>query len=394
MLPDDKARALPSSPTGLRRLVAVAPFLDKGAVKELMRWPMEMPDGSRQLLSTHTELSKVLGGVTLEEHPQILAIAQPAFDEPSTNDGSDDEHLEPEHIGLHAKMIYAEHTAGSSLWLGSPNLTNRAWKRNAEAIVRVDSSDSRGTDMLSNGIAALIERSTLIEPGDLHAPNKELTVADRLAAARNEAAARLAKARQRLSPNGAVLIECLEAQQPSDHEIHFSCGQIKGALTEWPLGCLTVAFPARCSAIQSDCINCRLVLGNEALRWVQVVSFDPELDLDERDAQVLGEYLGSSQMLTWIHSVLSGFSDGDEGGRWDGSREPSRGKGRSTSVLPTLEQALRLWLRDRSRLDEVDKILTLRRHAASETEESDMQELERFASTWSVLRSGLRDSGV
>lgn len=392
ILPDDTGRTLPSPPSGLRRLIAVSPFLDKGAVQALMRWPMGMPGGSRQLLSTRSELSRVLGGVTLAGHPEMLALAEPAFDEPSPVDGSDDDELEPERIGLHAKMIHAEHAAGSSLWLGSPNLTNRAWTRNAEAVVRVDSVDARGSDILTGGISALIERSTLIKAEDLQALTSEPTIAERLAAARNEVAARLAKARQRRLPNGVVLIECAETPGPNDPEISLLCSQIKSTLTAWKPDDLALAFPPLSAAIESDCINCRLELQGAALSWVQVVLFEPALDLEERDARVLGEYLGSRQMLTWIHTVLSGFSDGDEGGRWDAPRERGRSRSRSTVglELPTLEQTLRMWLRDRSRLDEVDKILKLRRHAASEAEESDQRELDLFASTWDVVRAGLR----
>jgi hypothetical protein len=132
------------------------------------------------------------------------------------------------------------------------------------------------------------------------------------------------------------------------------------------------------------------------MSWVQLVRFEPALDLEDRDARVLSEYLGSRQMLTWVHTVLSGFSDGDEGGAWDALREPGRGRtrARTDSELPTLEQALRMWLRDRSRLDEVDRILKLRHHSAAQADQSAQQELDRFASTWDTIRVGLRGAAV
>lgn len=396
MLPDESGRALPLPPSGLSRLVAVAPFLDKGAVQDLLRWPFVAGGGSRQLLSTRSELTKKLGGVTLVGKPQLSALAEPSFDAPAPADGADDDELERERIGLHAKLIHAEHAAGSTLWLGSPNLTRRAWTRNAEAVVRVDSTNANGSELLVSGLAALLERATLVQPDELQALTNELTVADRLAAARNHVAAQLAEARQRRRADGVVVMQCVETPPPKDPEITLQCGQIKGTLTAWPPGARTLEFSPVSAAVESECINCRLELQGVSISWVQLVRFEPSLDLEERDARVLGEYLGSRQMLTWIHTVLSGFSDGDEGGAWDAPGEPGRGRGRATagSGLPTLEQALRMWLRDRSRLDEVDRILKLRHHSAAQADQSAQQELDRFASTWDTIRTGLRGAGV
>lgn len=396
MLPESSGRALPLPPSGLRRLVAVAPFLDKGAVQDLLSWPFEVAGGSRQLLSTRSELARALGGVTLVGNPELLALAEPSFDAPAPVDGSDDDELEPERIGLHAKLIHTDHAAGSSLWLGSPNLTRRAWTRNAEAMVRVDSTDANGSELLASGLAALLERATQVRPDELQALTNELTAADRLAVARNYVAAQLAEARQRRRPDGLVMVECAEPPSPSDPEISLQCGQIKGTLAAWSPGARALDFPPVSAAVESDCINCRLELEGVAMSWVQLVRFEPALDLEERDARVLSEYLGSRQMLTWIHTVLSGFSDGDEGGAWDAPREPGRGRIRTTAgfELPTLEQALRMWLRDRSRLDEVDRILKLRNRGAAQAEDSAQQELDRFASTWDVIRTGLRGAGV
>lgn len=394
MLPDDSKRALPMPPSGMRRLVAVAPFLDKGAVQDLLRWPCQLSGGSRQLLSTRSELSRVLGGVTLEGRPELLALTEPSLEPPALADGSDDDQLEPEQIGLHAKFLYAEHAAGSTLWLGSPNLTRRAWTRNAEAVVCVDSTGANGAELLASGVAALLERATLVRPQDLQTSTSELTVTDRLAAARNYVSAQLAEARQRRRPEGGVLMECVKSPCPEDQEISLQCGQIKGMLTAWEPGGETLEFAAVSAAVESECIHCRLELQGEAVRWVQLIPFEPSLDLEERDARVLSEYLGSGQMLTWIHSVLSGFSDGDEGGPWDARRPSGRHKLKARFELPTLEQALRMWLRDRSRLDDVDRILKLRRHSAAQENDPAQQELARFASTWEVIRTGLRGTGL
>jgi hypothetical protein len=394
MLPDDVGRALPLPPSGLRRLVAVAPFLDEGAVQELLGWPIEGAASCRQLLSTRNELTRALGGVRLLGDPELLALAEPSFDAAIPTESADDE-LAPERIGLHAKMIHAEHASGGSLWLGSPNLTRRAWTRNAEAVVRVDSTDVNGIEILASGLAALLEKANLVRPDELQAISKPLTITDCLSAARNQVAAQLAVARQRRCPSGLVMVECDEPPLPNDAEITLQCGQIKGALTAWPSGVRSLKFPSVSGAVESECIHCRLELQRAELSWVQLIRFEPHLDLEDRDAQVLSEYLGSRQMLTWIHAVLSDCSDGDEGGTWDSFGEPKRPKGSAPDdfEFPTLEQALRMWLRDRTRLDEVDRILKLRHHNAAHADQSGRQELDRFASNWETIRIGLRGAG-
>lgn len=392
MLPGDVTRSLPKPIPQLQRLVAVSPFLDKGAVTELGRWPRRDENTRFQLLSTRAALEGVLREGGKLAGYELLALAEPGLETAPDAPMSDDEAIEADRIGLHAKMIYADHATGHTLWLGSPNLTLRAWTRNAECVLQLEAQDRHGADLLRGGLEALLDCADTIEDEALDGSVSAPSIEDRLALARNAVAAQLAIGKQRRTPSGGVVVECDQVPRPADAKISLHCGQMKGVLTEWSRGATSHVLAA--GGVDSDCLHCRLELDGVTVSWVQVVSFEPALDIEQRDAEVLSEYLGSRQMLSWIHSVLTGYTDADEGGRWDDdpARAPIRlYKSQVTHLeLPTLEQALRMWLKNRSRLDEVDRILELRRRSAGgDQTDAEREHLERFATTWRVIRSGL-----
>jgi len=73
-------------------------------------------------------------------------------------------------------------------------------------------------------------------------------------------------------------------------------------------------------------------------------------------------------------------------------------KGASTIAgLPSIDQALRMWLRDKSQLDEVDRILQIWSHRlampnriADDADFEVASHLQSFSRSWQALRKGLR----
>jgi hypothetical protein len=411
MLPGDTARAMPSPPPALQRVVAVSPFLDKGALAELAGWPLPAGGSRRLLLSTRSALSDIcLAGGKLDAFDDLLALAEPELGsihevvEPTDGEphfiseaaDSTDEALEPDSVGLHAKMIYAEHAAGSTLWLGSPNLTRRAWTRNAECVLRLDSADKTGATTLHDGIEAFLECADTIDPHTLQTAAGEETARQRLAEARNTVAARLYGATQRMG-DGMVFVDCHSAPHPDDPDITLYCGRMVATATVWLRGTPKHVFVGRDDpGVESACVRFRLCLEDHAVEWLQLVPFVPTLNLLQRDGQVLSEYLGSKQMLAWIHAVLSGYAGGDEGGAWDAKAHTPTQRGAARVALarlglPTLEQALRIWLKDRQRLDEVAGILEMRRYNNSDRPmDPEIEErLNQFSASWRILRDVL-----
>ena len=200
--------------------------------------------------------------------------------------------------------------------------------------------------------------------------------------------------------NNSLLIKCSPLPHPDATDISLSCGPLIGEPVAWPRDKMRFEFAGAAALIsRSDCLRIRLYLDNASVEWLQVVPWDPPLQTD-RDNAVLSEYLGPRQMSSWIHDVLNGYSDGDEGGSWDTPRQkaPPAHKGAAAILgLPSIDQALRIWLKYKSKLDEVDRILQIwsqRRKsslsAPSDIDKSVENHLQSFSRSWQALRKGLR----
>ena len=402
LLPDTPDRAIPVPKDPPIHVLAVSPFLDAAAVAEVSRW-----GGSgvrRQLLSTRMALENLSPQARsiLSQFDELLALPAPDHEIVLGNAGTDtEEQVAADQIGLHAKMLFVEHAKGSTLWMGSPNLTSRAWTRNAECYAEIhvkESTVDAGVRLLA-GIHAFAEMAEEIKLDSLAKQKEEITAEQRLSEARNQVAARLAGAVQRAGRNSSLVIQCNPPPHPEATDISLSCGPLIGEPSAWPHQKMLLEIAGAAELIaRSDCLRIRLSLENARVEWLQVVRWDPPLQTD-RDNAVLGEYLGPRQMSSWIHDVLNGYSDGDEGGPWDTPRKKALPTGKGASVmlgLPSIDQALRMWLKDKSKLDDVDRILQIwsQRSKSSWAAPSDLDKvvenhLQSFSRSWQALRKGL-----
>lgn len=406
MLPDDKGRAFPTAPEGIRRLIAVSPFLDGGAVAAIGRWGDS--GTNRSLLSTRPALAPLArqAGQPLKSFTSLLVLpATPESQE--TLEGLQEESTDValEARGLHAKLLWAEHSGGATLWLGSANLTQRGWMRNAELVAEVE-VERRGKATaaveLEEGISAFQDCGEEVKEKDLllDAPDTA-TDLDRLEEARRTVAARL-EARQILGGDQTVKVYCSAAPHPEDLDIKLSVGPVASALTEWPRGEAEIVLAGASGEAPTELLAVQLELNDETLSWTQRIAFDPPLSaarLDQRDASVLADWLGAAGMLAAIRGLLDGTSDGDgDGGRrWDDLDEPggrgpgSRGPAPVTDA-PTLEQALKAWMRDPRRLALVDQLLAMWPRAGTDRHEQVARaRLDAFRRTWTTLRASLRE---
>ncbi len=403
MLPDTPDRAIPVPKDAPARVLAVSPFLDSAAVAEVAGW-----GGSgvpRQLLSTRLALENLVPHARnkLAQFDELLALPAPDHEIILGNPGTEvEEQVAADQIGLHAKMLFIEHAKGSTLWMGSPNLTSRAWTRNAEcyAEIHVREPKADAGKRLLEGIHAFSEMAEALKLDSLAKQTEEITPEQRLSEARNQVAARLAGAVQSGGHNNSLLIKCSLLPHPDATDISLSCGPLIGEPVAWPRDKMRFEIAGAAALIaRSDCLRIRLYLDNASVEWLQVVPWDPPLQTD-RDNAVLSEYLGPRQMSSWIHDVLNGYSDGDEGGSWDTPRHkaPPAHKGAAAILgLPSIDQALRIWLKDKSKLDEVDRILQIwsQRRKSSPSAPSDIDKsvenhLQSFSRSWQALRKGLR----
>ena len=400
-LPDTPDREIPKPPTDLHRVLAISPFLDVKAVAEIAGWGGE--GVVCQLLSTSMALAKlaVQGRSSLEKFNVLLTLPAPDHEIIlGSVSGSEDEQIAADQLGLHAKILFAEHAKGSTMWFGSPNLSSRAWMRNAEcyAKVHIQNPTSEAGKQLREGLDAFVELASPIALKALDGVGTEITPEQRLAQARLQVATRLNSAAQTVGKNNALVIRCQGMPHPDESDILLSCSPLTGQHVAWPQTHMNLEIIGAANSVSaSDFLLVSLTLDGHNVEWLQIVPWNPPLG-EGRDEAVLSEYLGPRQMLSWIHDVLNGYANGDEGGAWDAPRAKGRPRGNGAGIvlgLPSIDQALRMWLKDKSQLNEVDRILQIwtkkRKSSVIPSDEEDVEiHLQRFSRSWQTLRKGLR----
>jgi hypothetical protein len=406
-LPGMAERGFPNQIPNTTHVLAVAPFLDGGTIAAVASWGGA--GVTRQLVSTRTALDAVAtqSQSHLAKFDALLTMSPPDHEVILGSEStSEEEQIAADQMGLHAKLLFVEHIAGCTLWMGSPNLTGRAWSRNAECYVHISVPKpikDAGMELLE-GLSAFVRLAKPVFLEDFEGLDAERTEEMLLSEARVQVAARMTKAVQCQGKNQSLLVQCIDFPHPDANDISLFCGPLTGQAMPWPAGVrqLEIAGASHCAS-PSDCMRVRLQLGNTEVEWLQVVPWNPALT-EERDTVVLSDYLGQRQMLSWIHEVLNGYADGDEGGAWD--RPPGKVKTASSGKaavlgLPSIDQALRIWLRDKTQLDEVDRILKIcnqKRKSNSQKGGSDEKlieaHLQKFSRSWSTLRKGLKGDGA
>ncbi len=395
MLPEDTDRGFPPSPSKVRRVLAVAPFLDGKTIRRLRSWT----DQTRTLLSTVPELGK-LSSQSAKPLDGFELLALPGT--PEESEAPPDEDSAPldaslDSRGLHAKLLWAEHAGGATLWLGSPNLTQRAWNRNAEAFAEVGvqlRGGAKAAKDLYEGLETFRKMARLVDLGDPEDETPEDDDRERLEVARRQVATRL-RAHQRHDERKITIIKALERPpHPENPHISLTVGRLGGNLVRWPRDAIAVALPETDASADADLISVRVSLNGQSQSWTQLVPFDPPLPLT-RDSDILREYVGAFGVLSWIRDVLDDTIDSDGGGPWD--KKPAhhpRARRPSVSIatdVPTVEKVLRAWMRDPSRLDSVDRILSTVATSppATEDDAEARRHLEAFSRSWKTLRAGL-----
>ncbi len=381
---------LPKPAVPPARILAVSPFVDHAALSALQGW---REDRKATLLTTRAALDKLFpDGRPPHEGLHLSTLPGPDLTEPveGTAAADDDASLPLDQIGLHAKILLAESADGFDLWTGSANLTDRAWTRNAECNVHLRASKPYevAAGNLLGGLEAFLQLAETVVASQLGREPAKDSAEERLARARSQVSAALARATQQAQGDLAQ-VSTPELPHPRELEFTLQVAPLDGEFTDWPRGRHQVTIAA---GVRSDCLRIRLGLEDAQADWVQVIRWDPALD-ETRDEAVLSEYLGPRQMLSWVHQILHGYSNNDDGGPWDGQRGPERRRrGARLAGVPSIEQALRTWIKgDAARLGEVDRILRVWQSGAprrtGRTEASaDEDFLQEFSRSWNGLK--------
>jgi hypothetical protein len=333
-----------------------------------------------------------LGGFELLALP---AVAENAEASPDEDANTADASLESR--GLHAKLLWAEHSAGATLWLGSPNLRARAWRQNAESFVRLDVArrEREGAKDLYEGIEAFQGIARPVRPEELINVPQDDAVEEALELARRQVAARLSGCQRRL-PSGELTLTSPKPPHPDNPEIKLEVARLGGSFVSWPRDAMSLVFARLDGVPDSDLLVLRVTLDDRSLLWTQLVPFDPPHP-ELRDMSILREYLGARGFLLWIRDILDDITEDNGLGAWDDETKERASNHAATRTLdlnfPTLEQVLRAWLRGPERLKAIDSILRAAstHPRAEDDDEASIKHLEAFVRSWRILSTNLME---
>ena len=326
-----------------------------------------------------------------------MYLDAPVPDEQTAGDVSDRENAdsqdeEPEPRSLHAKVIYAQSGSRRLVWTGSANATQRGWMGpNREIVAELEVS----TEVASGLESFITEIAKTVRLDELGEPEQPSEVEDRLEAARKHVAGTW-DVRQQIT-DGIPHLVAASDPNPADVDVELAVGLLSGNLTVWQREQTEIQLPPITAADITELVWCRLQLEESSISWLQRAPLDPA-PTDDRDRQALARYLDPRTFLQWIRSLLTGVSDGEGGGDWDGEMKTTPRRGKLEVVptwwAPTMEEVLRSWSRDPSSLKLIDRkvrhfLKLYQEQTDSELPADDREVVEEFHQTWQILRREL-----
>ncbi|WP_316191851.1 MULTISPECIES: phospholipase D family protein [unclassified Bradyrhizobium] len=393
---------VPTPSAGADEIVVVSPFIDKSFLAAQVS--KEPALARRVLLTTMREIERL--GPSLSSFDELLALDAPDYPtgDPeleqahplltSETAGPDDEEEEIGR-GLHAKLLFVRAGRKRTLWLGSANATMRAWTgRNAEVVAEL-----HVTEALEKGLKALLGSARVVEVPDAeYQPDAAALEEEALEQARAQVAARWAGTLSidgedirlvhgsDLYPNGP---------HPEETDILLEVGALHGELKAWPLGHATVLLGTILPAERSEFVRLRVSRGEKGLSWLQRAPADPPFG-EERDRAAFVRFLGARGFLLWLAGLLADDGrDGDDD--WTVEKQRDRAiLGANPALdpaLPTLEEMLAAWSRDRNKFREIERRVSeylpavLEQAAQEDPQTAEM--LRRFEGLWAKLLVGL-----
>lgn len=393
---------VPEPLVNAEELVIVSPFVDKEFLNyQFTKVSMQT---RRILLTTVGEIERV--GPSLSTLDQLLALDAPDYPiadpESAVISDSSDTNDEEEEIGrgLHAKLLFMHAGRKRILWLGSANATMRAWTgRNAEV-----TAELCVTEAIQKGLKALIDSARFVAvPENEYQPDAAMAEDKAIERARAQVAARWAAT---LSIDGemASLVHAsdLYAQGPHPDEPDFllEIGALHGGLAIWPPGQNILQLGLMPAAERSEFVRVRVSRRGRGLSWLQRAPADPPFG-KERDRAAFVRFLGARGFLLWLAGLLAD-DDRDQTDDWKVEKPQERTGGGANPLtdagLPTLEEMLAAWSRDREKFREigrrVSEYLPAVRQQALHEDSRTVELLQRFEDLWGKLLAGLGNERI
>ena len=309
-------------------------------------------------------------------------------------DSGDNDH-DPDARGLHAKFIWAQYKDRNILYLGSPNLTQRGWRSNAEVYAQIETSrDAAAAVALAEGFDAFKQRCHRIELASLKPVSTKSTVQDTLEEVRKAVAASL-QLRQNREASGEVIVRTeMPLQLPPSAYLYV--GRMCEPRTLWPNGASQVRLPNAKLEKESELLHLELTCDGQSLHWLQSAAFEGGLP-DERDDAMAASYLGLSGLLDLFADELEphGLPDVDRHQWDDNPTQKERQREKSRLLGFSLESVLAAWRRaGKSGPDVVQrasKVLELASAhvAATASDRAALRQLQSLLLSWEAVRMAL-----
>ncbi len=389
----ESVRKYPACPGGIKSLILVSPFCDGKTLAYFGAWGNEQTE--RYLLSTIPELAKLKAQASKPLAPfatHLLTLEAPDdhdFIQISSLPDQTDTPLLEENVlqDLHAKLVFAEHDRGCTLWLGSANVTHRGWLGpNVEVMARLQIDET-----IQKGIWAFLDKTKPVTLAELPEPAENDEIEERLETARKQVVNQWA-VHQIRQPDGVKLVS-ENTPHPHDLEIQMDVGLITGNCLSWPRERTWLDLPLSSKAKETSLVLVRLSLGGAQASWVQIAPLDPPPD-EERDHRALAAHLSPRVFLLWLRSMLAAGEMLAGGEDWQASGNEY--KPNSANMLtwwgPTLEEVLTTWTRRPENIKIVDqtvqtylRLIREENQAGITFEEQEL--LKVFEETWQVIRA-------
>ena len=146
---------------------------------------------------------------------------------------------------------------------------------------------------------------------------------------------------------------------------------------------------------RSEFVRLRVSRGDNGLSWLQRAPAEPPLG-EDRDRAAFVRFLGARGFLLWVAGLLADDSRISDDSWADERQSDRKGLGANAALdlsIPTLEQILAAWARDRHQFREIERrvsaYLPPMLERANEEDPQTMAMLRRFDQLWSKLRLGL-----
>ena len=373
-------------PKCLDSLLVVSPFLDGNIVKILGKWGSKT---NRTLLSTHLALSRIAAQKEnllkkCFNKDNVLYMSECREDEilvvPGEEEAIEDksEDAEEDHIGLHAKIILVSHKGHTTVWLGSPNATERAWKKNYEIVARLSLHKD-----LAKEIITFVKGANVFDARDLK-PEPVLKEQDIIESAYKQVVSRW-QVRQK---DWTLYTD--RPPHPDNPKVMLEVGTFSGDLVQWPRKTKILKLHRESPSIETEFVQVRISLKKANRVWLQKAPLDSPPGLT-RDRNAVATILSPNVFLKWIKSILDDLPPGGE--TWDGQRNHTKRPSNPERYVPTMEDILKAWTRKPSILKMLDTrmkaYMRFVRASSGKSKDKEMLLLEDFEKMWKNIRSEL-----